>query len=360
MPLNVVVVGAGAVGCSIAYQLATRGATVTLVDKIEPGAGASSANFGLIWSHTKEPIGYMDLHLRSIDLWPRMVAELGEDVDLRLDGGIDLCPTDQDYGARAALLDRQRHCPRFAGRMLSRDDVARLQPGVSHAIAGASWSPHDGDCNWDKWVRALIRGCARAGVTVLANTAVIRVDLDTTGRIAGVTTNRGAIAAHAVVNAAGGAAAQIAAMAGVAIAVSAQRGQILVTQPAPITCPVPMALVRQDAYGRYYLSTDHDDETPEVPSEDIVSKVIERAAALVPAVRGVPIVRRVVGLYPKPAGDLPYLGGVSTVPGFYVAVGHSGIGLSPIHGKVISDLIIDGTTDVPIADYDPLRHAAAS
>ena len=39
------------------------------------------------------------------------------------------------------------------------------------------------------------------------------------------------------------------------------------------------------------------------------------------------------------------------VPGFYVAVGHSGIGLSPIHGKVISDLIVDGATDVPIADY---------
>jgi glycine/D-amino acid oxidase-like deaminating enzyme len=194
---------------------------------------------------------------------------------------------------------------------------------------------------------------------MLANTEVTRVEFDATERVAGVTTNRGAIATRIVVNAAGAAAARIAAMAGVTIAVSAQRGQILVTEPAPITCPVPMALVRQDAYGRYYLSTFHDDEGSEAPTEDVVRRVIARAADFVPAVRGVPIVRRVVGLYPKPADDLPYLGGVATVPGFYVAVGQSGIGLSPIHGKVISDLIVDGTTDVPIADYDPLRHAVA-
>lgn len=44
------------------------------------------------------------------------------------------------------------------------------------------------------------------------------------------------------------------------------------------------------------------------------------------------------------------------MPGYYIAVGHSGITLSPIHGKIISDLIVDGETDIPIEDYDPLRY----
>jgi glycine/D-amino acid oxidase-like deaminating enzyme len=353
-------VGAGAVGCSIAYQLARRGAAVTLVDKAEPGAGASSANFGLIWSHTKEPAAYMDLHLRSIELWPRLVAELGEDVDLRLGGGaIDLCFTADDYKARAALIERQRRSPRFEGRLLSADEVVRLQPGVSRAIAGASWSPHDGDCNWDKWMRTLIRGCRRAGVTILTNTEVTGLDRDSAARIAGISTNQGPIATRIVVNAAGAAAARIAAMVGLTLGLSAQRGQILITEPAPITCPVPMALIRQDAYGRYYLSTFHDEEGPNTPSEDVVQRVIERAGEIVPALRGVPIARRAVGLYPKPADDLPYLGPIASVPGLYVAAGHSGIGLSPIHGRNISDLVLDGSTDVPIRDYDPMRHARA-
>ena len=79
---EVIVIGGGAVGCSIAYQLARRGKDVTLVDKAEPGAGPSTKNFGLVWVHTKEPHTYMELSLHSSLLWPKLVAELGEDVDL--------------------------------------------------------------------------------------------------------------------------------------------------------------------------------------------------------------------------------------------------------------------------------------
>ncbi|MCB0183918.1 MAG: FAD-binding oxidoreductase, partial [Caldilineaceae bacterium] len=58
---------------------------------------------------------------------------------------------------------------------------------------------------------------------------------------------------------------------------------------------------------------------------------------------------------PMPRDGKPILGPVPHVPGFYMATSHSGITLSPIHGKIISDLIVEGETDISIEDYDPLR-----
>jgi sarcosine oxidase subunit beta len=354
---EVVVVGAGAVGCSIAYWLAKRGTDVTLVDKSEPGAGTSTLNFGLVWVHSKRPYTYMELNLRSSLLWPRMVEELGEDVDLRQGGGLPLCLTEAEYEEAQALMAHQQQSPLFKGRMLSPEEVFELQPGASPHIVGASWSPHDGDCDPVKWTLALARGCKRLGVDVMTETEVVGFDLDENNRVAGVLTNRGRIGARYAVNAGGPWAAQLAQMVDVTLGLFPQRGQILVSEPARIVCPTPMFPVRQDPHGQFYMGSTHEDvgfdwsTTPEA-----AQKLAREAAELVPFTQELQVVRHYAGLRPMPRDGLPFLGPVPHAPGYYVAVSHSGITLSPIHGKVISDLIVDGGTELPIADYDPLRY----
>jgi glycine/D-amino acid oxidase-like deaminating enzyme len=357
---DVVVVGAGAVGCSIAYQLRKRGKNVVLVDKGEPGSGTSSTNFGLVWSHTKEPHTYMELNLASGKLMAQMVEELGEDVELRMEGGLRLCLTEDIFEQAAVAMERQSRSPRFRGRMLSTEEVREMQPGVSPKIAGASYSPDDGDVNWAKWTMSLVRGCERSGVVMKRHTEVVGFELDPDGAISAVLTDQGRIETGAVVNSAGPWAKRVAAMAGVGIDVYPLRGQVLITEPVDIVCPKPMSTVRQDRRGQFLMgSTNEDVGFDWTTTEQAAGAIRENAAKLVPATADAKVVRHFSGLRPQPRDDLPLLGAVPRVPGFYIAVSHSGITLSPMHGKVISELIVDGHTDVPIEDYDPLRFEKA-
>ena len=74
--------------------------------------------------------------------------------------------------------------------------------------------------------------------------------------------------------------------------------------------------------------------------------------------KDVQIIRHFAGVRPLPKDGKPYLGSVKRVPGLYIATSHSGITLAPIHGKVISELILDGKTDVPLELYRPERFMA--
>lgn len=305
---EVVVVGAGAVGASIAYWLAKRGKDVTLVDKEGPGAGTSTANFGLVWVSIKEPHTYMELNLRSSWLWPEVVEELGEDVDLRQGGGLKLCLTEEQYAKFEAVLERQRRSPLFKGKMISPQEAKELQPGISDDIVGAVWSPHDGDCNPIKWVYALVRGCKRLGVTVMTDTEVTGFDLDDENRVTGVFTSQGRIGTAYAVNAAGPWAAQVADMVDVTIGLYPQRGQILVSEPAPMICPTPMSLVRQDPHGQFFMGTTTEDVGfDRSTTAEAAQKITQNAIRMVPYIKKLSIVRHFAGLRPMPRDGVPFL-----------------------------------------------------
>jgi sarcosine oxidase subunit beta len=353
---EVVVVGAGAVGCSIAYWCAKRGKDVILVDKKAPGTGTSIANFGLVWTSTKEPYTYMELNLRGSRLWPEMIEELGEDVEYRR-GGLKIALTEQQYEALEGIVERQSQSPMYRGRMISAEEVREMQPGISPDIAGALYCPDDGDSNPIKWTYALLRGCRRLGVTVLRETEVVGFDLGEGNQVTGVRTTGGRIRASHAVNAAGVWAGEIAQMVGVTIGLFPQRGQILVSEAAPIVLPVPQSTVRQSLEGNFHMGATMEDAgfdwSTTIQGAD---KITRNAVKMVPVTGELSVIRQFSGLRPMPRDGIPFLGPIPHVPGYYIAVGHSGNTLSPIHGKIISDLIVDGETDVPLDDYDPLRY----
>jgi sarcosine oxidase subunit beta len=77
---------------------------------------------------------------------------------------------------------------------------------------------------------------------------------------------------------------------------------------------------------------------------------------MIPATRDLSIIRQFSGLRPMPRDAVPFIGPIPHIPGYHIAVGHSGNTLSPIHGMIISDLIVEGETGIPLEDYDPLRY----
>ena len=355
---EVVVVGAGAVGCSIAYWLAKRGKDVTLVEKSGPGTGSSVANFGLVWSSAKEPHTYMELNLLSSRLWPQMLDELGEDVEYRL-GGLKVVLTEKDFEAQGALVERQRRSSLFQGRMISTAEARDMQPGLSPNIAGALYCPDDGDSNPIKWTYALLRGCKRQGVKVMRDTEVLGFDTGEGNQITGVVTSLGLIRAENAVNAAGVWAAQVAEMVGVTIGLYPQRGQVLISEAVPRILPTAQSTVRQSLDGNIYMGATMEDVGFDWSTSPAgAEKIAKNAAKMVPQVRELSVIRQFSGLRPMPRDGLPFIGAIPHVPGYYIAVGHSGNTLSPIHGKIISDLIVEGETDIPLDDYDPLRYDA--
>ena len=117
-----------------------------------------------------------------------------------------------------------------------------------------------------------------------------------------------------------------------------------------------MDSVRQEPHGQFYMGTTHEDVGFDWSTTAEAYKAIrDYARGLVPATKDLRVVRHFAGLRPMPRDGKPILGPVPHIPGFYMATSHSGITLSPIHGKIISDLIIEGETDIEIGEYDPLR-----
>jgi sarcosine oxidase subunit beta len=355
---EIVVIGAGAVGASIAFHLASRGRDIVLLDKGPVCGETSSATFGLIWVHSKEPAHYTRLSLLSSELWPVVVAELDEDVEFRRDGGLLLALSQKELDILSGFVTEQAKVQGLDIRLLDGETIRRMEPAVSPSVVGGSFCAQDGHVNAIAYVNALARLAQKRGARVMPFTLCRGILRDGHGAVAGVETSGGVIRCNTVVNAAGVWSAQVAHMVDVVLPIVPCRGQILVTEPLPPLVSRPLhTLLQSPSTGVIFAG-----QTSEFVGLDRGTTLsafqchAQRAMELIPVLGQALALRMFSGLRPWPPDGLPFMGAVPRVPGFYVAVGHSGITLSPIYGKVISELIVDGKTNVPIQNYNPSRY----
>ena len=355
---QVIVIGAGAVGCSIAYHLARRGMAVCVVDEKAVGSGTSTATFGLTWVQEKEPATYMELNMLGVHLHEQMVGLYDEDVGFRNPGGIILSLTESELENSTAILTKLHETSsKYQAKKLLPSEVKDLEPYVSPNIAGGFYSPHDGHIDALKLVANLKRLADKHGVILLENTPVLTIDRDES-RITGVSTREGKILAKSVVVAAGTGTPGLVKPLGIHLPIKFDRGQILVTTRVKQILNHPTEDVRQAVEGNILLGAVHEDAGLDTSTTTAAAqKIADRAIRSFPILRDIPIIRQFSGIRTMPADKLPFMGSVEKVPGLYISVSHSGITLSLVHGKVISELIIDGHTDVPIDFYKPERYS---
>lgn len=193
---DVVVIGGGIVGVSTAYELARRGVSVVVLEKGAIGAEQSGRNWGWVRQQNRD-LHELPLAMRSLQRWSELGAELGEDIGFRRTGILYGTEHESDVAQWERWLGKARALG-FNSQILSARELAVRIPSGRAKWAGGLWSVTDGRAEPSKAAPAIARGAQKLGARVFQTCAVRNLDISA-GRVCGVWTERGRIAADRVV-----------------------------------------------------------------------------------------------------------------------------------------------------------------
>lgn len=361
---DVVIVGAGIAGVSAAYFLARSGVDVVVIDRCGPAAEASGGNAGMIGESGGDPATTMHLQQRTVQLYRELAREGDADFELVLDGRLRLAITGEEVAAFEALVDRSVR-DGVEGYMLHGAEIREVEPALSDRVLGAAWFPGDGKVEPTKATCAFHRAATAHGAVLLDGVRVTRICAGT-GGVTGVETERGEIAAGAVILAAGAWTPALAATAGVHVPVFPGKGHMLATEPLP---QVTSRVLRAERLGTRQLANGEmlvGSEVEHVGYDKSVNparidEYLGFMQALVPALEGVRVSRTWGCLRPMSIDLLPIVGPVPGVAGLHLNTGHgrSGMGLAPASAEALVDVMVSGRSDLDLAPYAPSRFADA-
>ncbi|MGC0414821.1 glycine oxidase ThiO [Embleya sp. AB8] len=376
---DIVIVGAGVIGLSIAWRARTRyGPTVTVVDP-SPGRGASHAAAGMLTPVSELQYGeesLLRLGIESARRYPEFAAELADAAGLP--SGYRACGTIAvalDADDRAVLKDLHTHQTRLGlhSTWLTSRECRRLEPMLSPAITGGLHVEDDHQIDNRRLVAALLAACDRAGVR-LVRERVERI-LVTDERAHGVRLANGReLSADQVVLAAGCRSALIPGLPPEVVpAVRPIKGEILRLKVPPAMLPLLSRNVRGVVKGgSMYLVPRADGElvigaTEYELGHDTrvtaggVYELLRDAHELVPGITELPLLETLAGLRPGSPDNAPILGR-SALAGLVVATGHyrHGILLTPITADTVAEVLAGGTTPDLIVPFGPDRFAPAA
>lgn len=366
---DIVIIGAGAIGLSLAWRLAASGADVAVLDRGRAGAGATAAAAGMLAAGL-ESAGHqgpgadalLGFALDASRAWPAFAAELeaasGVWLDYRTEGALRVALTDADaagIGADAAALAGAG----IAAERLDAAALLRLEPAIAPEARGALSVPADHQVDPLRLTRALIRALVGAGASLSEDTAVHGVRLER-GRVAGVVTSAGDILCKSVIVAAGmGSAALPGLPANAVPPMLPVKGEIAVLGMArdrPLVRRLvwgPGIYMVPKSDGRLLLgATVRPGASDTMVTAGGIADLVTAARRLVPASGELPLVDAWAGVRPGTADGLPILG-PGPVDGLLYATGHyrNGILLAPLTARLLSDYVAQGRTDAAIERF---------
>lgn len=367
MPPDVVVVGAGIVGCAIARELAAQGRKVLVVERGEIGTEASRAAAGILTPvHLAEyPPPLAALCEASAALYPGFIESLrGEtsiDPDYRACGLLLLARSREDREAIETLAVWKRDHARPAERVAKPGD---LEPVLDASLSDGLLLPDVAQVRNHRLTLALAESAGRTGAEFRTGTQVTSF-LRVPGRVTGVKTSRGDIRAGETVVAAGAWASELLAAIDVRIRVRPVRGQMVLLQGPP-------DLVRRILlWGDHYVvpradgwllvgSTMEEAGFESRVTAGGVAGILSNALAVAPGLAKLPIDRTWAGLRPMTPDRMPYLGRPAGLSGLTLAAGHgrNGILLAPITALAVADLISARPASFDLTPFSPDRHAS--
>ena len=358
---DVVIVGAGAIGASIAYQLGRRGARdVVVLERDTVGAGSTSKAAGGIRVQFATPVE-IEFSLRGIAFFKRFEEEMGVPCDFHQEGYLFVITEEATLARFRAQVALQRSMGADV-RVIAPDDARALVPALNmdDAIA-AVWGPTDGYASPNDVVQAYAAQARARGVRIVEGTPVTGLVVER-GRVAGVQTPAGVIATRLVVNAAGPWAPLVGRMAGLALPVDPRRRHIFVTgafdgvrHPLPLVTDTGSGFYCRSEQGAILMSPGDIGETTEYEARvdwSALEQTVEKAVRRIPALEGAQVRHAWAGLRPLTPDGRAILDWAPGVDGLFLAVGFCGHGFqhSPAVGETVAELLLDGRSTLDIGD----------
>ena len=350
---DVVIIGGGVVGCSIAYNLARLGVKdIVLLEKNFLASGAT----GRCGAGVRQQWGTeMNCRLarESMKIFENMneILETKRDIELKQEGYLLVAYSDKEMEQFKKNI-RLQHSLDIPSRLITPGEAREIVPYLNtEKMVGGAFCPTDGHANPFLVTQAYAEAAERLGVEINTYTQVTDISREK-GKIVGVETDRGFIATDKVVNAAGGYSQVIGQMVGLDLPVYSERHQILVTEPVEkMQGPMVMSFsyniyCQQSPHGSFIMGFGDPNEPRDFninSSWDFLEEMAEKVTWLLPPLKHLQVIRQWAGLYNITPDRQPILCQSEEVPGFYMAIGFSGHGfmISPMVGIVMAEMITE-------------------
>ena len=362
---EVLIIGGGIIGVTLAHELARRGEEVILLEKRFIGSGSTfRCGTGIRQQFNDE--ANVQLMKRSVELWKKYSEEYG--FSFQQTGYLFLLYDDsevEEFKRNIAIQNRFG----VPTRLITPEEAKEIVPllDISEVVA-ASWNPTDGKADPFHSTAAFAAHARDMGAELYERTEVKDIIVEN-GEIKGVKTSRGVFKAGIVVNATNAWAKLINAMAGVPVRIPIEpyKHQAMITQPIKPGSVNPMVISFK--YGHAYLTqTAHGgivggvgyEEGPTYdlsPIYTFMKEVSYYFTKIIPALRELLILRTWAGYYAKTPDSNAAIGRIEELDEFYIAAGFSGHGfmMAPAVAEMVADLITRGKTKLPAWWFDPYR-----
>jgi glycine oxidase len=364
---EVVIIGGGVIGLTVARALALRGARhVTLIEKNEFGREASWAAGGILAPQVEadQSDDFFRLACASRDLYAQfandLMAESDVDVELDTTGTLYVGFTETDESELRRRFAWQR-AEQLRVEWLDGDEARQLEPCLSDKVRCALRFPFDYQVENRKLLAALLTANERLSVRLIRDceACVLRID---GSKVAGLETSQGFIKTGTVVLAAGAWTSSIESSPPLPLDVEPVRGQMLCFEANPqlarhvIYSARGYLIPRRDGRLLAGSTTEHVGFDKRVTVEGI-ERIKEMAFEISPAVSRLPLIDSWAGFRPRALDDLPVLGRPEEIDGLVYATGHyrNGILLAPITGELIADVILTGAAAPMLKTFSPER-----
>lgn len=359
---DIVIVGGGVIGLSIAYVLSGEGIGCAVLDAGELGRAASWAGAGMIAPPARTPASdpWSALWSMSLELHPVWSVALrdqtGIDNGYRVCGGIDVALRESDLPdqeiRRAAWVELGiEHEP------LDPPAARRCEPLLTHDWCAAYYFPTRAQLRNPRHLRALVLACERRGASLLPGCPVVSFDVDS-GRVRGVRTPRGELACGAAIVTAGPWSESLLNPLHIEVPTPPVRGQMVLLRT--LTPSLQRIVEWRERYlvpredGHVLVgSTQEDAGFDATTTPEAIASLRDDAFRLCPALAAAEQVRAWAGLRPGSRDQRPYLARVPAFDNLFLAAGHKRVGLQLSTGTavVMADLVLGRTPRVELAPF---------
>lgn len=362
MKSEVIIIGGGLMGLSTAVHLGLRGVKAIVLEKDSPGRHASGVNAGGLRQLNRH-IDEIPLTVAAAEIWKNISSLVDMDCDVEFNGQLRVAETEEQLNTLQKRVDELQAKGFYHERMIDKDTLYRLMPQLVAGCVGAIYNPDDGSARPFHATSAFRHKASALGAKIHSGVEVKSIEQSGSGWQ--LKTNQGVYNAVNLVNCAGAWANQIAGAFDESVPLTPKAPMLMVTERLPpFLKPVVGAVGHKLSFkqmqngtviigGAHLAHLDMQQQKTEIDFAKLKTSA-QTVTTLFPHMAAVRIIRTWAGIEAFMPDNIPVIGPSSKADGVFHAFGFSahGFQLSPIVGRIICELILDGKTALPIKPFD--------